>query len=85
MTTEPIAIKDDDLSPREMALLKLIDSLAKENANLHIQNQMIRYNKRYTNKKFIGVRCLDPSPVVGLEPKYVKPNPKKVTKLGALK
>jgi hypothetical protein len=42
----------EDVTPRELALLKLIDTLAKENTQLHIQNDMIRYNRRFTNRKY---------------------------------
>jgi hypothetical protein len=62
------------------AQAKLIKQQAIEIMELEHKLEQREYNKRYTNKKFID------NPLVGLEPKsYVKPNPKKVTKLGALK
>ena len=75
----------EDLSERELALLKLIDIQTKEITQLGIQIESLRYNKRFTNTKYVKAQ-INASELLGSEPKsYVKPNPKKVTKLGALK
>ena len=75
----------EDLSERELALLKLIDIQAKEITQLGMQVESLRYNKRFTNTKYVKDQ-INASELLGSEPKsYVKPNPKKVTKLGALK
>jgi len=65
--------------------LKLIDIQAKEITQLGMEVDTLRYNKRFTNTKFVKQQ-INASELLGSEPKsYVKPNPKKVTKLGALK
>jgi len=75
----------EDLSVRELALLKLIDIQAKEITQLGMQVESLRYNKRFTNTKYVK-QLINSEELLGSEPKsYVKPNPKKVTKLGALK
>ena len=75
----------EDLTLRELALLKLIDIQAKEITQLGMQVESLRYNKRFTNTKYVKDQ-INASELLGSEPKsYVKPNPKKVTKLGALK
>jgi len=43
----------EELSHRELALLKLIDIQAKEITQLGMQLEALRYNKRFTNKKFM--------------------------------
>lgn len=48
MTTEQV----DDLSPRELAFIKLIDIQAKQIVQYEIQIEMMRYNRRFANKKY---------------------------------
>jgi hypothetical protein len=74
----------EELSPRELELLKpylkLIDNQAKEITQLGMEVDTLRYNKRFTNTKYVKNE-INAGLLVGLEPKsYPKPNPKKVGK-----
>lgn len=42
----------EEITNREMALLKLIDIQAKEITQLGMEVELLRYNKRYTNTKY---------------------------------
>jgi len=68
--------KPEDLSVREIALLKLIDIQAKEIKQLGMQVESLRYNKRFTNTKYVKRE-------IGEQAGVKKIN--KITKLGALK
>jgi len=78
----------EDLSVREIALLKLIDIQAKEITQLSMQVESLRYNKRFTNTKYTKRELKNDLPVIQKIDEAiakVKARNQKVTKLGALK